>query len=403
MPSTRSDPEGNLDAFASELDRLGLELRQSVGWADFRHLLKLERVGRLCTFLGLATAWTFPNPLSVFLLAQGKTGRFLVGHHVGHGAYDGIPGIPKRYTRAKFSRGWRRLIDWPEWWNLDDWRYTHNQLHHPHTQSPLDADIMDIGVCKYLPMFLRCLIFAFATVTWKFSYYAPRMHRERVDRDAGIMRRAPYEMMPSDLIDLRDAAVRQLWLRDYLPYIAMFFVLPALGASLVGTWAAMNMLANLVMAELLNNAQTFICIRPSHSAGDIPLFTQRYEDRKNFYLQSVLGTVNYPGGGDIGDFLHGWTNYQIEHHLWPSLPLLQYQRGRQRVIEICARHGVPYRQGNVFWRYAKTGRVFVGLDTQPILTTRQALHWVRRAQTPPVKGDTQCQSESFEAPSFSAT
>lgn len=360
-------------ALEHALTALGASLRRAVGPRDRRHLRRIELAGRCCGLLGLATAWLAPNPLSIILLAQGMMARFLIGHHVGHGGYDAVPGIPPRLTRQRFARGWRRLIDWPDWWGHEDWLYTHNQLHHPNTQAPLDGDIMEPGAFAGRPRWFRLLCLIAATLTWKFTYYAPRLRRELARRQAGIRREARYEMRPRDLLDLTDPVVRALWLRDYAPYLGLRFALPSLLAAPLGAWAAGSMLANLVLAELLHNAQTFVCIRPSHCAGDIPLFTAPFRDRREFYLQSILGTVNYRAGGDVADFLQGWTNYQIEHHLWPSLTLLQYRRARAPLVAICRRAGLPYREGHVLDRYRRTARLFMGLDRQAMLDTRPLL------------------------------
>jgi fatty acid desaturase len=359
----------DLTSFEFEMSELGLSLRRNVGVKDRRHLLRIEAIGRACGIIGLATAWIAPNPISIFLLAQAMIIRFFIGHHIGHGAYERVPGLPRRFDRSRFGRGWRRFIDWPEWWNLEDWLYTHNHLHHPKTQSPLDADVMDSRFLLPYPRWIRMAYFIFATLTWKFSYYAPRMHRERALRDAGARRVELYDMRPADLLDLRHRIVRQLWIRDYLPYVGWRFVLPTLVVSTVSGWAAVSMIINLVLAELVHNAQTFICIRPSHCAADIPLFTREYGNRTEFYLQSVLGTMNYRAGGDVNDILHGWTNYQVEHHLWPSLPLLQYRLARRPMVAICLRHGVGYREAGVLSRYLKTARLFMGFEHQSALDT----------------------------------
>jgi hypothetical protein len=52
--------------------------------------------------------------------------------------------------------------------------------------------------------------------------------------------------------------------------MAARFALPAILVSPLGGSAVGSMLANLLLAELLHNVQTFVCIRPSHCAGDIP-------------------------------------------------------------------------------------------------------------------------------------
>jgi fatty acid desaturase len=75
-----------------------------------------------------------------------------------------------------------------------------------------------------------------------------------------------------------------------------------------------------------------------------------------FFLRQIVGSVNYACGNDRIDFLQGWLNYQIEHHLWPAMPLLQYQRAQPRVREICEKHGVPYKQESIWTRVRKNRR-----------------------------------------------
>ena len=39
----------------------------------------------------------------------------------------------------------------------------------------------------------------------------------------------------------------------------------------------------------------------------------------------TLMQVNFNTGSDANDFMHGWLNYQIEHHMFPDLSMLSYQ------------------------------------------------------------------------------
>jgi len=70
--------------------------------------------------------------------------------------------------------------------------------------------------------------------------------------------------------------------------------------------------------------------------------------------------VDFSYGTDIVDFLHGYLNYQIEHHMWPSLSMLSYQKSAPMVRKICEKHGVPYIKENVFLRLKKTIDIMVG-------------------------------------------
>ena len=80
----------------------------------------------------------------------------------------------------------------------------------------------------------------------------------------------------------------------------------------------------------------------------------------SFYLRQVLASVDFAMGTDLVDFMHGWLNYQIEHHLWPNLSMLSYQKAAPQVKELCAKHNVPYVKQNVFWRLKKTVDIMVG-------------------------------------------
>ena len=54
------------------------------------------------------------------------------------------------------------------------------------------------------------------------------------------------------------------------------------------------------------------------------------------------------------------TALQVEHHLWPQLSMLSYQRAQPLVAEICKKHQVPYIKHNVFWRLHKLAEIMVG-------------------------------------------
>src|SRR5262249_10089236 len=97
------------------------------------HLRRIERVGRVATAVGLATAWLAPNPFSAGALALGRSTAWLLMHHVGHRGYDKVPGVARRHTSRVFARGRRRFVDWLDWMTPEAWVYEHNVLHHQHT------------------------------------------------------------------------------------------------------------------------------------------------------------------------------------------------------------------------------------------------------------------------------
>jgi len=57
-----------------------------------------------------------------------------------------------------------------------------------------------------------------------------------------------------------------------------------------------------------------------------------------FYLRAVIGSVNFKTGGDVNDFMHGWLNYQIEHHMFSDMSMLTYQRMAPEMKLLCEKY-----------------------------------------------------------------
>lgn len=102
-------------------------------------------------------------------------------------------------------------------------------------------------------------------------------------------------------------------------------------------------------------------VAPNHAGEDLCRFTAPPGDRAEWFARQVRGTANFStGGGDARDFLHGFLSYQIEHHLFPDLPPLQYQRLQPKVKALCEKFGVPYRQETVTERVKKLLAIAIG-------------------------------------------
>jgi fatty acid desaturase len=357
--------ELDLAGFASAIDRLKAEAHANIGPADFTHLKRIERYGRLATLLGYATAWIIPNPLSAFLLSLGQFTRWLLAHHILHRGYDRVPGIPRRYTSQVFARGWRRYIDWFDWLLPEAWDHEHNILHHYHTGEDGDPDVAErhLEFLRRLriPVFLKYAIVAIVACTWKIIYYAPNslavMHHDGGRRSKQL---SIAVLSAGNVFDFRRPAVRQLWLRCYAPYATWHFVVvPALFLPL-GSSAAVAVLINKLLAEAITNAHAFLVIGPNHTADDLYRFRFHYRGKEEFYVTSVLGSANYQCGPEFVDYLSIWLNYQIEHHLFPDLPMRHYCLIQPKVKALCLEHNLPYRQESVFRRFGRMLDICVG-------------------------------------------
>lgn len=67
-------------------------------------------------------------------------------------------------------------------------------------------------------------------------------------------------------------------------------------------------------------------------------------DAKLDFLDKQVLTSRNVSGGWWMTALMGGLNYQIEHHLFPSMPRPHLNRARQLVLAHCREHGVPYTE-----------------------------------------------------------
>ncbi|WP_217170946.1 acyl-CoA desaturase [Streptomyces sp. AC512_CC834] len=74
------------------------------------------------------------------------------------------------------------------------------------------------------------------------------------------------------------------------------------------------------------------------------------DDRPDFLRRQVLTSRNVRGGPFV-DVLLGGLNYQIEHHLFPSMPTPHLKRAQVIVRDYCAEIGVPYHETGLIQSY----------------------------------------------------
>ena len=369
--------EVDKEALQNDIDQIKTTLG-SASWEDFQHLLKMERWGRIATFLGfgfiiLLSVLEHNSNVSSFLfwilvltaailMGIGNVSRWAnITHPILHGAYDKVPNIPARYTSKYYATGKRRYLDWIDWIKPDSWAYEHNIMHHYHLGEDDDPDNVELNL-KWLteskiPMWLRyAIVYGFATM-WKPVYYAPNTLRI-LDNKARIKEKLP-EVKKHVWSPFKKNGLK-LWKEYLLPYIGIKFILIPMLFLPFGWAGVLNALLVIFIAELLGNFHSFSVIVPNHSAGDIYRFDTPHKSQGEFYLRQIMGSVNYKTGTNPIDFMHGWLNYQIEHHLFPNIPLSQYQKMQPIVQEICRKHNLEYRQQSVFRRVYMTVELMVG-------------------------------------------
>ena len=389
-PSEEWIDQLNLPAFGAEVRALGRRLRECEGAEDLDHFRKVRRWSDALGLVGVATMWLPLNPLTVAALSTWIYSRWtMIAHHTCHGGYDRHSEEPgqARFHGRHFALGGplSRARDWLDWMLPEAWNYEHNTLHHYQLGEIGDPDLVERNLefvrRAALPRPLKLAFVALMAAVWKWVYYAPntfkqlKLHewaKEKRPLPAGL---DPHEALTiSKLLFKSSTHVRGLFspvhflMRVFAPVILCRFVmLPSPLLLLPGTFGQAcfgRALAHLVLADVLTNLHAFATIVTNHAGKDLYRFDHPCTPNSDeFYLRQVLSSANYRTGGDRNDFLHGWLNYQVEHHCWPTLSMLSYQRAAPELRAICAHHGVPYTQEAVWERTRKTVAIMVGDDS----------------------------------------
>lgn len=123
--------------------------------------------------------------------------------------------------------------------------------------------------------------------------------------------------------------------RQGLPIAALMLLFgPIFGALL---WVAFMMTFGLFMGG---------AFAPNHKG--MPLIPE--DSKISFFERQVLTSRNVRPSW-LKDNLMGGLNYQVEHHLFPSMPRPSLVRAREIVIEFCKEKNIPYTEKGLFQSY----------------------------------------------------
>jgi fatty acid desaturase len=74
------------------------------------------------------------------------------------------------------------------------------------------------------------------------------------------------------------------------------------------------------------------------------------------FVQRQIATSRNVAGGRFTAFMLGGLNFQIEHHLFPSMPRSNLARARRIVRAFCAERDIAYHEDSLIGSYGQTLR-----------------------------------------------
>jgi NADPH-dependent stearoyl-CoA 9-desaturase len=320
-----------IESFGEELDAIRRRVLADRGESDANYIRKVIRAQRGLEVAGRGLLWAgvFP-PAWVAGTAALSLSKILdnmeIGHNVMHGQYD--------WMNDPALSG--KQFEWDNACPADQWRHSHNYMHHTHTNIVgKDRDI-GYGVLRmsedqeWRPYYLGNPVYA--TLLALFFQYGVALHDLETERLAsGEIKLAEKRKLLGGIWK----KVRRQTLKDYVIFPALsgpFFLFPLAG----------NATANLV-----RNVWSFTIIFCGHFPEGTHEFTEEEtenESRGEWYYRQLLGSANLSGSKPF-HILSGNLSFQIEHHLFPDLPANRYAEISTEVREICERYGIPYNVG----------------------------------------------------------
>jgi fatty acid desaturase len=375
-------PSFDIKEFTREIRELGEKLEAQQGDADVVHLNKIVGWSNMCAAIGMLTMGLSVNLVSIVALSTWTFSRWtMIAHHTCHGGYDRCHPNKERWHRFKFAIGtfWRRLADWFDWMMPEAWNVEHNNRHHYNLSELEDPDLVENNLKELrdmkMPLVLKYAYVFVAACTWKWLYYSPNTYKElKLAKWRREGKKIPDGVIPSDAVTIKTLLTTTIpfySLSEFVmvvigPYLLIHFFIMPMPLIFIQQYLGrddmyMNAVKNLFLADALTNLHGFVAVVTNHAGDDMYRFREGCRPFSgSFYVRQVLASVDFSYGTDFIDFLHGWLNYQIEHHMWPNLSMLSYQKAGPIVREICDRHGIPYVKENVFWRVKKTVDIMTG-------------------------------------------
>jgi fatty acid desaturase len=334
-----------VEELGRELDAIKARLVESLGADDREYIynvIKAQRAfevgGRTALMLSaLPPFWLLGTAaLSISKILDNME----IGHNVMHGQYDWMrdPALNSK----KF--------EWDTACPADQWRHSHNYLHHTFTNI-VDKD-RDIGYGilrmdesqKWNPYYLGNPLWAFLLMT--FFQYGVALHDLETE-NLVTGKRKMSENIP---------LLKGIWRKVGKQTLKDYVLFPALTGPQFLTTLTANATANLV-----RNLWAYSIIFCGHFPSGTATFSEEEtadESRGEWYVRQMMGSANITGS-TLFHIMSGNLSHQIEHHLFPDIPARRYPEVAAEVRELCERYGLPYNTGRFSRQIGSTwGKIF---------------------------------------------
>ncbi|MEG2471594.1 fatty acid desaturase family protein [Acinetobacter sp.] len=328
------------EELGARIEAVRREIMDSLNEKDAQYIYKIRNFVRYSEIasrgLLMFAGWLPP----VWLLGTGLLGiskiveNMELGHNVMHGQFDWLndPAL----NGANY--------DWDTIAAGDDWKYTHNYIHHTYTNIVgMDHDV-GYGLIRvsesqpWEPRFLFNIPLAVQLMLF-FEWYVgiQNLHLE----DIFAYKTKSWRDVWNESAKVRMKMKRQV-LKDYVffPIIAGPNAIPVFAGN-----AAANVIRSLWASAVIFNGHF------TEDAETFEMDNTENESRAEWCLRQIRGSSNFSGTAWL-HILSGNLSHQIEHHLFPDMPANRYAEAAPKIKALCAEYGIRYNEASFIKQFA---------------------------------------------------
>jgi linoleoyl-CoA desaturase len=230
--------------------------------------------------------------------------------------------------------------------NAINWKTQHNVLHHTYTNIPgMDEDLESDPLMRFAPdqevkklhkyqHIYAWFLYGLMTISWS------------TDKDfVGLLRYKKKGLLKMQNVNfkkaLRNLIITKVFYYAYALVLPMIFA-PSWWIALVG-YLVMHFVAGFVLGIV------FQCAHVVENT-DYPKPKETGNMDTDFYVHQLSTTANFGSGKSFFSWFVGGLNFQVEHHLFPNICHIHYNKISPIVKKTALEFGYPYHSFSTFFK-----------------------------------------------------
>lgn len=328
-----------LNEIGEKFDQLASQHRKCIGDDDIKFITETYSEAQSNTVRAIDTFASTWNPIkfirAIKTYANGRTSEFLEGHNILHGQYNKFKADLPNFHSKNFE--WESPVD------RDAWCYEHNGIHHKKTNVKSEDPDLSHGWLRThddIPWSIHHLfqipIYAVAYPIFTYLFNAQNVGTVDEFREKSLKGGNTGYAVLDKKEDFKFALDRDVRIRR--EFIKRKFIDTAKNHH----GNTIKILLGMAIGELISNADIAMTVQPTHQ--DSMKYPEGYTPRNKgeWYVMQIQSSQNYAMNGVESIRRYGGLNYQIEHHLFPSIPSWRYHEMSIEVRKICDEYGIVY-------------------------------------------------------------